>query len=46
MTSSEDHRAQTEKEEEDLLSGKKENNVDKTSITSVFNTLNPLNWSH
>ena len=41
-TNFEDHQAQTEEEEEDLSSTKKEKNVDKTSITSALNTLNSL----
>ena len=43
---SEDHRPQTKKEKEDLLLGKKGENVDKAPITSTFNTLNPLTWPH
>ena len=41
-TSSEDHLAQTKEEKEDLSSSKKGKNAYKVSITSAFNTLNPL----
>ena len=46
MTNFEDYRAQTEEEHEHLSSSKKGKNVDKTPITSVFNTLNPLSKPH
>lgn len=41
-----DHRAQTEEEEGDLSTSKEGKTVDKTSITSAFNALNPLGWPH
>ena len=41
-TSSEDHQAQTEEEEGDLSASKEGKIVDKASITSTFNALNPL----
>ena len=41
-TNSEDHRAQTEEEEGDLLASKERKTVDKASIISAFNTLNLL----
>ena len=43
---SEDHQAPTEEEKEDLSSNNKRKNADKASITSTFNTLNPISWPH
>ena len=45
-TSSEDHRAKMEEEEEDLSLGMEGKKADKASITSAFNTLNSLSWPH
>lgn len=41
-----DHQAQIEEEEGDLSTSKEGKTVDKTSITSAFNDLNPLGWPH
>ena len=45
-TSSEDHQALTEEDEEDLLASKEEKSADKAPITSAFNALNPFSWLH
>ena len=41
-TNSEDHREQNKEEEGDLSASKEGKTVDKASITSALNTLNPL----
>ena len=45
-SNTENHRTQTEEERESWSQTKKEENTDKVSITSTFNTLNALNWPH